>query len=164
MEAPTAQQPVFVIQPNSSLSWRGNLVFLAFMAAVCLGLALGFAWVGLWLILPFAGLEITALGLALYICVRQSQHCEVVRITEDKVEVEVGRGRPEIRREFVRAWVQVVLAPEPTTRHRSRLLLRSHGKDFEIGACLPEDERRELARALRLAILQAPVSSLTAGK
>jgi len=156
MEARTVESPVFVIRPNSSLSWRGNLIFLATLATICFGIAGGFAWMGLWLVLPFAGIEVGVLAAALYICSRQARRCEVVRITDRQVEVEVGYEKPELKREFARSWVQVVLEPSRLKHHRSRLVLRAYGRDFEIGACLPEDERRALALALRQAIRDAP--------
>jgi uncharacterized membrane protein len=146
-----AAEPMFVIRPNCSLTWRGNLWLLAGLSAVSFGIAGAFAWLGLWLILPFAGLEIGALALALYLCAWRAQRLEVVKLDGDRVRIEVGHRRPEFRQEFDRNWVRVLLLPEGKG-HRGKLLLRSHGRQMEIGACLPEEERRELAVALREAL------------
>ena len=149
---PPATEQVFVIRPNSSLTWRGNLWLLAGLSTVSFGIAGAFAWLGLWLVLPFAGLEMGVLALALYLCAWRAQRIEVVRLEDDYVRIEVGHHQPEFRQEFDRHWVRVLLLPADAGVRRSRLLLRSHGRQLEIGACLPEQERRELAAALRTAL------------
>jgi uncharacterized membrane protein len=150
--AHSAAEPMFVIRPNCSLTWRGNLWLLAGLCTVSFGIAGAFAWLGLWLVLPFAGLEMGVLALALYLCAWRAQRIEVVRLDGDCVRIEVGHRQPEFRQKFDRHWVRVLLLPADTGHHRSRLLLRSHGRQLEIGACLPEEERRQLATALREAL------------
>ncbi len=53
-----------VSKPNCSISPAGLLCVFAALAAVALTIGIGFAMLGAWLILPFAGLEIVALGIA----------------------------------------------------------------------------------------------------
>ena len=52
---------------NRSLSPVGRIVFLALIFSNILIVAAGFAFVGAWVVLPFAGVEIVALGLAFYL-------------------------------------------------------------------------------------------------
>lgn len=47
----------FVVTPNCSMSWRENKVLVAGLAIVSFGIAGAFAMRGLWVILPFAGIE-----------------------------------------------------------------------------------------------------------
>lgn len=147
-----AADPLFVIRPNCSLTWRGNLWLLAGFCIVSFSIAGAFAYLGMWLILPFAGLEMVALGLALYLCAWRAEVREVVWLEGDRLRIEVGRRGPETRHEFDRHWVRVLLLPATAGIRRSRLMLRSHGRQLEIGACLPEEERRDLAAALRQAL------------
>ena len=84
----------FVVRPNRSLSWSGNKLFIATLAVVSFGIAGAFASVGMWMILPFAGLEMAALTLGLYLCSVKTRGCEVISIDGDHVQVEVGRNRP----------------------------------------------------------------------
>ncbi len=58
----------FIIRPNSSLSWRGNKIFFFMLFFVSFMIAVSFAMVGMWMILPFAGLEMLLLGSALTYC------------------------------------------------------------------------------------------------
>jgi uncharacterized membrane protein len=142
----------FVIRPNRSLSWRGNQLFFAYMAAVSLGIAGVFALQGMWMVLPFAGFEMLVLAIVLHQCCVRSSRQEVVSIAGNEVQVAVGRNRPERCCTFRRCWARVILDPAITKGYPSRLFIRSHGRQVEIGACLPDDERRALAVALKKAL------------
>lgn len=144
-----------VVRPNQSLSWRGNVVFFAMIGTVAMSVAGGFAWLGFWPILPFAGLELAALGWALYHCARRGQWREVISIDADQVEVAAGRTRPERRWSANRHWTRVVLEPGRHRGHPTRLLLRSAGRAVEVGAFLTEEERLRLAGLLREALPRA---------
>jgi uncharacterized membrane protein len=141
-------QSRFVIMPNRSLSWHGNLIFFLFMVVISFGIAGAFAMLGYWVVLPFAGLEMIVLGAALYLCSVRSSRCEVISLANDTVEVVIGRHKPEHSHTFNRYWMRVVLTPPRARGHPSRLLLCSHGRELEIGACLNNEERQQLARAL----------------
>ena len=52
----------FIIRPNSSLSWRGNKIFFFILFSISFIIAISFAMVGMWMIIPFAGLEMLLLG------------------------------------------------------------------------------------------------------
>jgi uncharacterized membrane protein len=142
----------FVIKPNSSLSWRGNQFFLACMIVLSSTVAGAFAFQGAWMVLPFAGLEMLLLALALYLCCMRSYRQEVVSIGERQVRVTIGRKAPECACTFERSWAQVILAKAKTRGYPTRLVIRSHGREIEIGTCLVEDERLKLAAALRAAL------------
>ncbi len=149
-----SSQSRFVIRPNSSLSWRGNLLLFVFMVMISFGIAGVFAAKGYWVVFPFAGLEMAALGLALMLCSWRASRCEVVSISDDKVEVIVGRHKPERRYTFNRHWARVVLAPPVIKGYPNRLVLRSHGRELEVGACLNNEERQQLAQAIQNARIQ----------
>lgn len=142
----------FVIRPNRSLSWRGNQAVFACLAAACFGIAATFTAKGFWVILPFAGLEMLCLGAALYVCCRRLGKKEVISIDADEVVVTSGDGKHVRRRAFRRAWTRVALAAARFRGHPRRLLLGSHGRRVEVGACLSDREKGELAGALRHAL------------
>lgn len=145
-------QKQFIVRRNQSLSWRGNKLFIYFMAVISLGIAGMFALNGLWLILPFAGLEILGLTLALYMCSLRCRDQEVVTIGDNLVTVEKGRQRPSEAWQFERAWLKLELIKSPLQGHPSRLLIHSNGKQTEIGRCLTNDERKSLSDSLAKAL------------
>jgi len=146
-----------VIQPNASLTPRQGRLFFVSMCAVSFGIAMLFALQGFWVVLPFAGLEMAALGAGLYWSMRGNTYREVIRVEGDRVLFESGRAGPDERREYQRAWAQVVLEPRVVRNHAPRLLLRSHGRDCEFGRCLTAKEKREVAQRLKR-WLNEPVS------
>ena len=134
------------IRPNCSLSWRDTVRVFTVIAIVSVSIAVMFAWLGLWLVVPFTGLELMALGGVLYYCALRGQRLEVIQFDSDEGQVQHSDGR---RVTFQRYWARAHLLP-PRHRHdNSRLLIGSHGRTVEVGACLNETERKELATRLR---------------
>ena len=122
------------------------------ISAVSLSVAIGFALIGYWPILPFAGLEMLLLGACLYHVSASARQTEVVRVHERLVAVEKGRCGPEERWEFDRAWARVALQGARHAWYPSRLVIRSHGREVAIGEFLEERERASLADDLERAI------------
>jgi len=137
-----------VIEPNRSMSWQTLVSLYLLMVFVSLVIGLAYFHIGLTLVLPFYGLEMLALGAALYVTSWRGSIREVVTVDDKSVAIERGRDKPVERHEFQRPWTQVVLE-RPGGWYPSRLLIRSHGRQVEIGRFLNEEERRGLAAALQ---------------
>jgi uncharacterized membrane protein len=144
-----AAEYVYVARRNNSLSSSGRLFFFAFILAVSLGIAAGFSFVfGAWPILPFAGLEMAVLYCAFRYMDNHAADYERITIRGCEVAIEVHEGAHITRRELNRHWSQVVCEADG-----SRMTLRSHGRDIEVGRHLCAEQRlamaRELGRELR---------------
>ena len=124
------------------------MVLYSLIASITLFIGATFYWLGYSLILPFSGLEVLLLGVALYVTAWRGGMREVVLFTEDAILVERGHHRPEEIQRFQRAWAQIVLERSWNSWYPSRLLVRSHGRQAEIGRFLNEQERQGLARLL----------------
>ena len=99
----------FVIRPNSSLGWKGAKRYLLLQSAVVILAAAPTVWMGGWLVLPFAGAELLALTAAFYWVLLRTHRIEVLTLDGDRLLIQRGRRGPEERREFPRAWAQLVL-------------------------------------------------------
>ena len=56
-----------ILSPDRSLDWDGNKRVIWSLGSICIGIAMGFTIIaGAWVMLPFAGLEVLILSLALY--------------------------------------------------------------------------------------------------
>jgi uncharacterized membrane protein len=137
------------------MSWRLLLTLYGLMVAVSLGIGTAYFLIGLTLVLPFSGLEMLALGAALYITALRGGERQVITISDREVIIEIGRKQPEQRYQFQRAWARVILERVPASWYPSRLLIRSHGRELEIGRFLNEQERLGLANCLRQALANA---------
>jgi uncharacterized membrane protein len=129
---------------HNALSSSDRLFAFGFIAVVSMTIALAFAWLGAWLILPFAGIELLVLFFVARYLERHAQDYERLTVSGEVVAMEVvDAGRLE-RRELNRRWAQVICA-----RDGSRLALRSHGREIVFGRHLSGGERLAVARALK---------------
>jgi len=139
---------LFQIAPNCSLRPRSAALFFASICAVSLGIAGFLALHGMWPILPFAGLEMLVLAWALHVSLRRRHHSQTILLTEDRVRIETREGKRCDQVEFTRHWARVKLRRADTRLHPSRLLIESHGRSYEVGGFLNEEERQALAGLL----------------
>jgi len=142
----------FLIRPNCSLNGRQACAVYLLQVGVGLGIAGGFAAFDLWPILPFAGLELLALGACLYLCMSDARRQEVIQVQE--VLVIITKSRHGLTRSwlFQRGWAQVKLLRPRVGWYSSRLVIRSHGNSVTLGAFLNEEQRVRLAADIGHAI------------
>jgi len=145
-------EKTFMVMPNRAMLWQHIMMIYLLISGVTISIAFGFFTQGLTLILPFAGLELLALGVVLYISAWRSNIKEVVNVTEEKIRIEIGRNAPEKTYELDKVWAKVVLERSWNNWYPSRLLLRSHGRQLEIGKFLNEQERQCLEVELKKVI------------
>jgi uncharacterized membrane protein len=136
------------IAPNCSLSVRGALWFFAATCAVSFAIGGFMALKGFWPILPFAGLEMTLLAWALRASLARRLYRQTISVSEGEVLVESLVGSRCVRVVFPRHWAQVKLCCSASHLYPSRLVIESHGRQYEIGDFLTEEERRGLAARL----------------
>lgn len=139
---------LFQIAPNCSLRPRSAALFFASICVVSLGIAGFLALRGMWPILPFAGLEMLLLGWALHVSLQRRHHSQTILLTDDRVRIETRSGGRCDRVEFTRHWARVTLRRADTRLHPSRLMIESHGRSYEVGGFLNEEERQALAGLL----------------
>ncbi len=142
-----------VCKRNASLPPVGRRWMLCSIAVLILGIAGGFAAVGAWPIVPFAGLELAIVYLAFREIGRHEGDCETIVIAGDTVRVETVRAGSRHTVQFNRHWVQVVVEPGSVLAV-PRVWLRSHGRLVEVGRHLPQEGRLELARELKLRLAE----------
>lgn len=140
---------MFQIAPNCSLRPRAAALFFASICLVSFSIAGTMAVLGMWPILPFAGLEMLVLGWALHVSLRRRHHSQTILLTDDLVRVETRSGDRREQIEFTRHWAQVKLRRPAARLHPSRLTIESHGRACELGSFLTEEERRGLALRLQ---------------
>ncbi len=142
----------FVIRPNCSLSWKGAKRYLALQSGVVLLAMTPLVWMGAWLVLPIAGIELIVLTAAFYWVLLQAHRIEVVTIEGKQVLVRRGRRAPEEEATYPRGWVQVVLKQATTGPEKSRLFLRAYGQATEVAAALTNSEKERFAEELTQAL------------
>jgi uncharacterized membrane protein len=136
-----------VTGPNRSLSATGKVLVILSIAGLTLGIAGAFAFLGLWWILPFAGIEVLGVSAAFLWLARHEHDFERLSIDGDRVLLERRDGSRREKVELNRHWARVVLGCRSGDRG-CRLALRSHGIEYEFGRHLSDDDRVVLAKEL----------------
>lgn len=143
-----------VLRPNLSESWETTVRFFAWVALVPLIIALGFASLGFWMVLPFAGLEVLMLFWAVLSVRRAASRQEVLRFTDDKVSLERGGYQADFQWVRQRAWIRAHYDRSPIYGHPHTLSLGYQNERCEFGGFLTNEERDavadELAKLIRV--------------
>lgn len=134
---------------NCSVTPRQLLAFYASISGVSLLIALAFAVQGATFILGFAGLELLALGAALFVYARHARDGEVIWIDGATMHVERRRGAQVHRHRLSAAHVRVELQRDADGRRA--LWLCSGRRRIAIGSQV----RAHRLPALQQQILQA---------
>lgn len=144
-----------ILAPNCSINWRQLLVFYLFTCFVALAVGLFFVLQGIWMVLPFSGLEMLVLGLALHIVFRKTQKREVITIGNVSVRIEKGQYFPDQCWEFEKSWIRLHDELTSDNNPRRKLALGSHGTYVEVGDFLNSFEKDALAFQLKGCIICA---------
>lgn len=147
LDAQPAERILLV--PHRSLSVREARWFFASLCIPSLGIALLMTTQGYWPILPFAGLELLAVGVALTLNMRSRENSQQIVISDDGVAIDTHHGGRIVHSQFSRHWAQVKLRRAKSPWHPSRLTIESHGRACELGSFLTEEARCALAGRLR---------------
>lgn len=138
-----------IARPNRSSTWRTNKLVLLALSVPSLGIALGFALAGAWPILPFAGLELAALGSALYLVNWKLQYRHVITITEHRVCVEKGHYLPRQSWHLDRSRAALTIEREQHPWEGPQISLHDSNERVRVGEFLNREESLELLRLLR---------------
>ena len=137
-----------VVSPNLSMSWRANLLLVAGIAFICIGTGIVWAYFGLWLVLPFAGLEVLFVTVCLYLTVRKLSRKEVITIDANEIKLEWGLYEPQQSVTLPRHWSKLEYQCDDSPFEVGSLTLGAHGKYYPLGLSLGRDEKRSLYRQL----------------
>ena len=141
-----------VLRPNRSLSQAGAIRYFLGITVAGVVLALLCWRSGAWPAVPYLALELAGIGLVLWLLRRRAHDREVITLDDDRLRIEQHEGARTITHEFQRYWAHIKVEPMRRGWYPSRLLIRSHGREVEVGAELIEEERLVLARNLKQAV------------
>ena len=120
----------------------------ASLCAVSLGIGTFFWFQGVSLILPFAWLELAAVGVAFLAYARHATDGETISLRGRRLVVELENAGHLERAEFDRERVRV----EPSVADRSLIQLSGQGRRVNVGRYLRPELRPALAQEIRRAL------------
>lgn len=140
-----------VIRPHRSAGQRDIRVVITLFGVMLAVIATGFVLAGAWLVLPFLGLELPLLYIALRLNQRAGNAEEAIHLTRSALTVRrTDHWGKQSSFSFPPHWLQVNLLS--LAGGDNCLELRSHGRSLAIASFLPPEERRALALTLRGAL------------
>ena len=81
---------IITLSPNRSATWRQTKWVIAVMVIFVMIIALAWSFVGAWIVLPFAGLEVGLFAFLMYKVSRFTYSKQVITISNESVVVEMG--------------------------------------------------------------------------
>ncbi len=131
-----------ILKRNCSISPAGLAGVFGALAALTLAIGAAFALAGAWLVLPFAGLEIAALGVAYLAYARRAADYERIELAGGRLTIEVAEAdrmsRYQVEARQARVYVEADL-----------VVLRGAGEELQLGRHLDAERRVEFAAQLQ---------------
>ena len=137
-----------ILQPNCSANWQMNKQIILGVGLVSTLVALGFAAIGAWLILPFAGLELLALSGSLYWVNLHQNYRQILWLEQGHIRIEKGYYRPNESWRWALAEVAVHVSDDDASRALS-ICLSQGASNVEIGEFLTREDSQRLLATLR---------------
>ena len=146
-----------VLHPHRSLDPRGFLILMLALGTVSFVTGLVFLSMGAWPVMGFFGLDVLLVYLAFRLNYRAARAYELVELTPATLKLtQVTPSGRSKEFEFNPYWVRVRFIEHPDGSNN--LKLTSHGREFEFGRLLNDEERRDFARVLEGALATARTS------
>lgn len=136
------------LSPNKSMSWQTNKKILLAMFMVNMSIAAGWAYMGAWPVLPFAGLEVALVGLGMYYACWKLNFKEVMTISSHSFRLQKGVYFPKQEWSWPRQQVKLIKIPNTYRMSPAKFLLTSKHESVEIGAFLSLAEKKQLSKEL----------------
>jgi uncharacterized membrane protein len=136
----------WMLKRNCSVSPRQFVLFYLSLATFSFAVALLLLLRGVWMVLPFTGIEVLSVGVAFIIYGRHAVDYEYIRLFPHLLVIEQKSAEQVTRFEFNPRWVRV----DPGTAPRDRITLHSGGRSVEIGQYVALHRRALFARELRV--------------
>ena len=145
------QNSQWFLRRNCSVTPRQLGWMYLSLCAVSLSIGTAFWFQGAKLVLPFAWLELVAVGIAFAAYARHATDGETIRLAGGQLVVELETGGKLQRAEFRRDWVRV----EPGAADNSLIELSAHGRKVQVGRFVRPELRSLLASEIRMALRSA---------
>ena len=141
-----------IVTANQSMSWRANLYLAASLGAVSMGIAIAMATFGLWMVIPFAGLEVIFVVTCLYLTLKRLSRQEVITVDNEAIKLEWGYNRPDTVVNLPRRWSRLSYQCKDSVFEVGELSVAAHGRRYSLGKCLNKEEKKALYGELQMAL------------
>lgn len=138
-----------ILAPNKSMSWSDNKKIL--MALFVVNLTIGSVWVfmGAWMVLPFAGLEVLCVGAGMYYVSWKLNFKHIITVEAESVILQKGVYFPKQQWQWQRAQTRLLRIPSQYRMSAPTLQFKHLNENVEIGEFLNRGEKKQLVETLQ---------------
>lgn len=137
-----------ILSPNRSATWAQAKLYCLVIALPCAVVAIAWLFVGAWLILPFAGIEIGLLAFVTYQTNRNTLVRQILDIETHNIQVTEGRKRPSHHHTLSRPAVHLTVYQPERPLSLAELTLTDGDTTLKLGEFLNESDRSVLQQYL----------------
>jgi len=137
----------WIARPNRSLTPTSRRALIGLIITASTLISGGFLLAGAWMVLPFAGLEIAILFLALRAVERSDKAFESIRLEGEQLIITCQLSDRESHQSFHAGWARISLEGDDACD--PLLCIRSHGHSAWVGRLMTLAQRRQLALELK---------------
>ena len=141
-----------IVTANQSMSWKANLYLAASLGVICMGIAIAMATFGLWMVIPFAGLEVIFIVACLYMTLKRLSRQEVITVDNEAIKLEWGYNQPDTVVNLPRRWSRLSYHCTDSVFEMGELSVAAHGRRYALGKCLNKEEKKALYGELQTAL------------
>ncbi|MGB3727221.1 MAG: DUF2244 domain-containing protein [Glaciecola sp.] len=139
---------IITLSPNRSATWQQTKWVIAIMVAVVMIIAVAWTFVGAWVVLPFAGLEVGLFALLMYKVSRFTYSQQVIEILPSNVVIAFGYRKKRIQATFEREHVSVFYSETDNHWELPKIRITDTEQSLFIGEFLNLEDRIALKQAL----------------
>ncbi|GGW94786.1 DUF2244 domain-containing protein [Alteromonas halophila] len=137
-----ADRTQIVLHPNRSATWSQTKHLIAFMALVVGVIAAGWAFAGVWIILPFAGLEVSLLAYLMYRVSCFTYQHQYIDVLPNEIRVVLTARAPPVRLRRQHCHIQF---DDPGNSWQLPVIkLSDDNTHVEVGVFLNRDDKHKL--------------------
>lgn len=144
----TDSQHQLILCPNRSMSWQTNKKILFAIFIVNMTIAVVWASMGAWMVLPFAGLEVLLVGAGMYYVSWKLSFKEIITFEAESLIVQKGVYYPKQEWRWQKNDTSLLKQPSRYRMSAPNLFLKHLNEQIEIGAFLNRREKVSLREHL----------------
>lgn len=140
------KQSQLIMSPNRSMSWQTNKKILIALFVVNMSIAASWAWMGAWMVLPFAGLEVMLVGIGMYYVSWKLSFKEILLVEEQSLILQKGVYFPKQEWRWQRDQTRLLRQESRYRLSAPTLKLQYLNQQEEIGQFLNRQEKKQVRR------------------
>lgn len=138
-----------ILSPNRSADWKDIKKWLLFISTPAMIVALGWLFVGVWIILPFAILELSLLSYLMYRVCYQNYRQQHITIERSNVTFYSGIGKRGQEYIFTKPDCYLAVTTPRKPIDNLELALKNESQTITVGEFLSPDDRAYARRKIR---------------